>query len=367
MLKKDKDKFLLLDFGRGSIKGIIFQPIKEKIKILNFQEEKIQKYSIFNGKDFEIDIIKKPAEKVINQLGKKEEILKLSKILFFPPDILRAEIFNLSFKRERKDKKIEKEEGRKIHQFILNETERKLFKKEGNQIEILKKKVLIEKISGYKVPLILGFRNGELSFKVLVIFYSQTYSNFFKKIKKNLGLENSKIFHPVESLINLIKRKSLENNQVFIDIGEKNTLISFFKEKEIESIINFPLGGLDFTKELSKILILKENEAEILKENFSQKKLSPNTEMKLKKIFQSPLNLWLKNFREKVGINLFANFYLFGGGSLFPLIKEELEREIKKEKIKFLLSDNLPIENKTNIKFSPKETSSLLKVFYSND
>ncbi len=370
IFKKERNKFLLLDFGRKTVRGVIFQLNNSKVKILNFQEEEIQRHSVFDGMDFELDVVKKTTEKIIEKIGIKKEILKLSKILYFSPDILRAEIFDLSIKRQFKDKKIKKEEDRQICEFVFNEAKKKLFEKQGSQIKILKKKILIEKISGYKVSSILGFKAENLSFKVLIVFCSKSYFDFLEKIKENLNLENSEIFHPIEPLINLINKQFLreETTRIFIDIGEKNTLVSFFG-KEPEFVVDFPAGGSDFTKELCRIFNFKKDEAEILKENFSEKKLSPETEKKLREIFQPSLNFWLENFRkkikEKVNVNnLFADFYLFGGGSLLPLFKEELGKEIGLNKVKFLLPSDLPLKNKTKMKFSIKETSSLLKVFY---
>ena len=62
--KKEKD-FLVLDFGKGSVKGIIFKRSAKKNKILKFQTEKIERFGVFDGKDFEMDIIKQAADKVI--------------------------------------------------------------------------------------------------------------------------------------------------------------------------------------------------------------------------------------------------------------------------------------------------------------
>lgn len=368
MFKNKKKISLLLDLGTDTLKSLIFQFNDPKIKILNFEEEKIQRYSIFNGESFELDIIRRPLKKITKKFDNKKEFSKIPTHLFFTPHLLRAEILNLSFKRKLKDEKIDKEENKQIQEFILNKSREELFKKQGVEIEILKKEILIKKIDGYRVSSFLNLNGKNLTFKVLVVFTTKQNFNFIQKIKESLNFKDLKIFHPIEPLINFTKRQFFnEEVFIFIDIGEKNTLIYFFKNKEIEFVSNFNFGGFEFTQELSKILNLKKERAEILKEDFSLKRLSLETEKRLEKILQPILKSWLENLKKEVkqsfNLSFWPTTYLFGGGSLLPLIKEGLNKELKIKRVKFLLPNELPIENQSKIKFSTKETSSLLKIF----
>jgi len=110
---------------------------------------------------------------------------------------------------------------------------------------------------------------------------------------------------------------------------------------------------------------LRENDAEVLKEDFSKKKLSSKIEKRVEEIILPILNLWEKSFEEKIKdkVKFFVfsgEVYLFGGGGLMPPIKKIITEKLKVEKVKFLLADDLPLRNKTKISFSPQETSSLL-------
>jgi len=365
--KKQKE-ILLLDFGRGSVRGIIFESNK-KNKILNFQTEKIERFGVFDGKDFEMDVVGKAANKLIENLGGESKIFELPKILGFSPDILKAEILNVSFKRESWKGKITEQEQEEIYKFVLAESETELFEKAGKDAEIFKKKILGQKISGYNVPSVVGIEGEELNFKILIVFSSKNYAEFIRAIKKDLHLESAEIFHSVEALNNLAAISAQifnkGNYKMFINVGEKNTLICFFKEN-LESVADFQIGGYDFTKAIAREFNLKEDEAEAIKENFSDGKLSPQVSEKIKETILPVLNLWQENFtqcfKDKMGpFEIAIDPRLFGGASLLPLIKETVFK-----KAEIFLPENLPLQNKTKIIFSAKDTPSLLLTFCNN-
>lgn len=371
--KKEKE-ILLLDFSRGSVRGIIFE-VGKKNKILNFQSEKVERFGVFDGKDFEIDVVKKAANKVIKDLGGETKIFELPKILGFSPDILKAEFFDISFKREPWKGKITEEEQEEIYKFVLNESERKFFEKNGREkeVEIFKKRIIEKKISGYDVPTIVGFEGEELKFKILIVFAFKIYAEFIRELKKDLRLEGAEIFHSVEALNDLalsgLQIFDKGNYKMFLDVGEKNTLICLFREG-LKLVIDFQIGGYDFTKAIMREFNVREDEAEAIKEDFSNGKLSPPVSKKIKEIILPVLNLWQENFtrsiKDKMGpFEVVVELRLFGGGSLLSLIGETVLEKLKIKKYDFFLADHLPLENKSKVIFSAKDTSSLLLTFCS--
>ena len=66
--KKEED-FLVLDFGRSSVKGIIFQPKGKEVVIKDFQTERIERFGVYDGKKFELEIVKKALEEPIRQIA----------------------------------------------------------------------------------------------------------------------------------------------------------------------------------------------------------------------------------------------------------------------------------------------------------
>jgi len=361
--KKKTEDSLVLDFGRSSVKGIVFQARRKKIIIKDFQIEDIDIYGVFDGKDFEVDVVKKATDKVIENLRIKEKFSEIKKIIGFSPDVVKAKVFDISFKREKSKERIDEKEKEEIYTFVFKKSEKELFEEESADIQILKRKILEEKISGYQVPSISGFKGKDLSFRILVIFSSKIQFDFINSLKKKLSLEKAEIFHNAENLIDFLGREN-KTPRIFLDIGARSTSIYFFQET-LESVGQIPVGGYDFTKRISENLGLREDDAEELKKDFSKKKLSPKIEKRVEEIILPVLNFWQKKLEEKIKdrIRLFGfsgEIYLFGGGSLLPLIEKAIKEKFRIDKVKLFSPDNLPLENKTKFSFSSRETSSLL-------
>jgi cell division ATPase FtsA len=371
---KKQEEILLFDFGRGSVKGIIFNA-GEKNKILNFQSEKIEQFGIFDGKNYEMDVIKKATNKLVEKLGGETKISEISKIMLgFSPDILKAEIFNVSIEREPWKANIVKEEQEEIYKSVLDKAEKIFFEKASGDVKIFKKKIIGKKISGYEAPCLVGLNGEKLDFKVLIVYSSENYTEFIRTAKKDLRLERAEIFHSVEALNNLAMTDAQifdkGNYKIFLNMGEKNTLITLFKEN-FNFVADFQIGGYDFTKAIANELGLREDEAEIIKQNFSEGKLKSQVNERIKKIILPVLSHWQENFaqciKNKMGpFEVVVESYLFGGGSLLSLIGEMVLEKLKIKKCDFFLPDNLPLENKTKIIFSAKDTPSLLLTFCSS-
>lgn len=377
-LKVKKEDFLVLDFGKSSVKGLVFRKTQKENIIKKFWCEKIERFGVFNGRDFELEIVKKAADKVIENLGVKKEISRFPTLTGFSPDILKANVFEVSFKREKGADKIGKGEQDKIHEAVFLRARKKLFQKvqkkykqEPGDLQILKENILESKISGYKVQSLLGFRGENFTFRVLIIFALRDSFKFALGITDSLKLKSPQIIHLVEGLINVQKLKH-DSPRVFLDIGARTTQVFSFSS-ELRFVNEFEVGGYDFSKALWENLGLTEDETEVLKERFSKNQLSPKARRKLENVLSLTLELWLNSFQEKfkeeVGGFYFLpqRIFLLGGGSLLPGIKEALQKgniddvgSHQAMKVKFLDVQDFNLKNKTGVSLDARAIPAVL-------
>jgi len=381
LFKQKNKEFLVLDLSPSSVKGLVFEKKEGKNLIKKFARESIERFGVFDGKDFEFEIIKNAVDKVLGNLGIKNRPSQFYGIVGISPSILKIKILKADFKRDRESERISKREQKEIYQDVLKKVESKLFKeierKKGmiaSDFHVFKKLILEEKISGYEVSSIFGLRGKDLTFKVLIIFCQNKYFDLIKKLKETLPLRRFNIFHEAEGLIKVYKPD--ENpNRIFVDIGEISTLIFFFG-KTLEHVEEIPMGGYDFSRELSKILNLTETEAESLKERISKDQLSAGVKEKIEKFLSPMLDVWLSCLKKKIRGSrrdfypFSQKIFIFGGGSLLPGIKKSIEKISSKDsyggqstKVDFLLPDNLALINKTKSHFSVRETPIILLTF----
>ena len=327
--QKEKD-YLILDVSTYSIKGLIFSPAERKIK--KYSCQKIERSGVVNGRDFEFEVIKNSFQKISKELNFSKRVPNLKVKITFSPDILKARLIEIRIKRE-KEGRIEKKEKEEIYQEVFfrakKQAEKEAFQKFNwlaQEIEIVKVEIIEEQISGYLVPTILGQRGEDLVFKVLVIFFQKDWVSWLNILRKILSIKEIEICHEVEGLVRYFQEIN-DSGKIFVDIGQKSTAIFGFKET-LEFIEEFSIGGEEFTKLLKEDLGINEREAEVLKEEFSQEKLSVGAQKKIEGILKKGLENWLESFERMVKekfLSFSGEILLFGGGSLLPQIRTSIQ------------------------------------------
>lgn len=361
--KKKERSWLGLDFGEDSVKGIVFRVFSNKSEIKNYQEQKLERFGVFDGKEFEKDLFKKAFSKLIEKLGIKEQFPKFPKRITFSTNLLKAKIFSFSFQRKKEREKITEKEREEIYNFVLEKAQKEITKRD--EFEILKKKIIEQKVGGYLVSSLTNLRGKNLDFKILTLFSSRSDFQLIESLKKELFLQKGEISHRLEGVSEFLRSKK-ENSGIFIGVEARATLIGFF-QKTLIKVVDFPIGWQNFSQKISQQLGVRKKEGEEIIEKFSKDQFSSEIKEKIKKIIEPIFDQWEKKLREELKQELsFAGFpqkvYLFGGGTILSGLKERIEKieKIKEGKVNFLFPADLPIENQTLTPFSLKETSSLL-------
>ncbi len=224
----------------------------------------------------------------------KKELEKIKGFVFLTGSLVNSEIKVFSFQRKGK-KKISKKEKKDI----IDKIKKEFLPKDYYFAEL---KVLERKIQGYKVNDLLGYNGKKVEVKVLINFSNELemIEKTFKKVK-------------VISLAELIFK--LNSNSLIIDVGGEKTDIYDLEKNSVSFV---PIGGKFFTELIAKKLNINLKDARILKEKYSEKKLSLVVEKKIKKIIDK------KDFFEKFDLPSKPK-YLLGGGSLLPEVKSFFE------------------------------------------
>ena len=378
--RKQKD-FLVLDFGTSSVKGLIFEK-REKVNLIKkFSMGEIEKFGVLSAGDFESAIVKKATQKVIDELGIQKRISEMPILVGFSPKILKARIIELPFKRKNKGQKITREEEQRIYRSVLKEAEKQVFDQFQEEsgiipqdLEILKKEVLENRISGYDVRSLSGHMGENLDFKILIILGLKDNLKIFQQLKTFLGSKDINPFHEIEGLCSIAARN--ENlTGIFLDIGKEFTQI-FSVKKGVEWIEEFPTGGAIFTREICQNLGLTEKEGEDLKQRFFKNQLSEGVRQRIENLVSETSKIWFSQLKEKLKkkAKLYSpfpgTFYLMGGGSLFPDLKKVLEEESFGDlplpqvlKVNFLRIEDLPLEIQGSNSLGAQALPSILLTF----
>lgn len=387
---KKGECFLVLDIGTEAVKSLIFQKENEKIVILGYSVKEIERFGAFNGRgDFEEGIIKRAVSKSVEETlqnflqnpGKQARLparqaKPKSIILGLPANILKARVVFKNLERKESKGVISREEEKEILKTALDEAQKEVFKlfaeKLGflpSDIRFIHLEILEIKINGYKVPQLYGYAGENLDFRILTVFLPKHYLEKFDKIIKSLNLEILRITHPA---LNLTKVFGAEiPTGLFLDVGGDISQIFIIRDGQLDGIEEFEIGGNIFSRAISESLGISEKEARLLKEKYADKLLSEDTRGRIKEIFSQSLGGWFSALKSKLfsEISLIPqDFFLFGGGSLLPEVKDILEEGnwgelsvFKSPRVKMVSPKDLKIfEDRTNKLTTPRDISILL-------
>lgn len=336
-LSKKKEKlFLVLDVGTEAIKILVCRKDNSKVAVLRAATQYFERYGVFNGKIFEVNVIKKSVLKAIEQVQSQgQNLKKLPVLLTLSPNLLKARTSLQSFEQNEGLKtKISKTQEKAIFQQVFKKAQEEIYQRFSKEsgilpkdIEMISLRILEMKINGYSVSRLQGYNGKDLEIRVLATFSLKYYLESIKRIFADLELKIFKIVHLAESLPLAFFNEEVNGkigNSVFFDIGGEISQFFLVKRGNLEQINELRVGGKAFSQKISDALGIDEESARILKERYASKLLSLEVRQRIRKTLSLEKRVWQQDLELKIGRISSSNIQLFGGASLLPEIQELL-------------------------------------------
>lgn len=333
--KTKKECFLALDIGTEAVKALVFERLLDTAQ---------GKYSILGSALEYFDELKPfDRDKVITK-AKEEAVIAAGRVpgsllLGLPANILRSRVDFQVVSRKNPKKIIDKEEEAHLRQSIFKETEKKVAERFAaasgilpQDIHFINLEILEIKIDGYEIPCTFGYSGKNLEFRILATFLPKDYFTNSLMIAADLGFKTQKIINPIKIFPEIMK----VSDGTFLDIGGDVTQICLVKNNKIDLINEFGRGGKDFTRAISETLGMRYQEAKTLKERHSRGELTEGARKRIEEMLISACREWSLAFRAKLKAakgSVPSDFFLLGGGSLLPEIKELIGDKAKAVKL----------------------------------
>jgi len=314
---------LVLDIGTEAIKAGFLK---------NTAIHYYDRFGSFSGRDPGKEMIKKAISEALEEVQGKEKAKTKDVLVGLPPGALKVRTSYQALERKNSREPISQKEAEKIQQDIFKKGREKIgeifFQEAGislRDLAFLDEFSLGTKIDGYSVPRLVGYRGKRVGAAIFSVFSPKNYLEKFRRIFKDLNLEVLKISHPGQYLPKLFKDI---NEGIFIDVGGEVTQVFIVKNNNLSEIFDFPIGGRDFSKALSRTIGLSEEKARLFKESYAHKETTEETRARIHEIFSEVAEDWFFGLRDALrrftGLRP-SEIRLFGGGSQLPEISEILE------------------------------------------
>ncbi len=394
--KKEDEVLLALDVGTEFVKAVLFT-VEEGatfIKVLGLGRSRQNSSAMKGAMVINIEQVVNACDRAIGEaLSQADETMsKLLDTEYVTPapekvllgiagELVKGVTIMADYTREEADAKIEQREidevltSVKEHSFAqaLQDISEEIGI-EAKRLQEINTKINATYIDGVQVDHPLGMTGENISYRVFSTFAPSLHMNSLKEIASQLGLEILSIEVEPYAIARAVKgAKDDKFSAVIIDIGGGTTDIAVVDHGSVVATKMFAYGGKVFTKRIAGRLKMQIEEAEQVKVDYGNGKISGAQARTLREMLTRDSLVWAQGVELSLAEvedidNYPQTFYLCGGGSGLPEIKESLQEYgwlqslpfAKHPKIQHLYPKQLDdIEDLTNSIDAPEDVAPL--------
>lgn len=344
---KSKNTLLALDIGTESVKALIFSfDNKEEKIIISGASKKMHRLEDIHGDViFNVDGVVETCRQAIKEVEAMANIKCLKVIVSMGGEHVKNITNISSFDREDPRIKISLNELQslicKSQNGITEAAEKNLKEKKWKEKRLIGADVVDFSIDGYRVINPINFKGKNIKISVSNSYITEEQFKLIENILSKLNLNLSNVSYGPYAVLKAIGAQDVMNfNALFIDVGGGMTDVVAVRNRNIEDSRLFIFGGKAFTKSIANELGVSFSEAEEIKLNHSENKISGYLKERVEKSIKSDCDIWSSGIGlslEELSKNnlLPSKIFLYGGGSQLPQIKMALERLLKINKFSF--------------------------------
>ncbi|MCA9379932.1 pilus assembly protein PilM [Candidatus Dojkabacteria bacterium] len=351
--KTDNEVLLALDVGTEFVKAVIFT-VEEgdtSIKVLGYGRSRQHGSAMKGAMVINIDHVVNACDRAIGEaLNHADEIMSKElgveyvtpapeKVLLgIAGELVKGVTIIADYSREEPDVKIEQREIDEvitsIKEYSFNQAINDISEETGietKRLQEINSKINATYIDGVQVDRPLGMTGENISYRVFSTFAPSLHLNSLKEIASQLGLEILTIEVEPYAIARAVKdAKSEKFSAVIIDIGGGTTDIAVIERGSVIATKMFAYGGKVFTKRISNKLKVQIEDAEKIKVDYSNGAVNETQARAIREMLTKDCLVWAQgvelSLSEIEDIDSYPTvFYLCGGGSGLPEIKESLQ------------------------------------------
>lgn len=351
--KTDNEVLLALDVGTEFVKAVIFtvEDGDTSIKVLGYGRSRQHGSAMKGAMVINIEHVVNACDKAIGEaLNHADEIMSKElgveyvtpapekALLGIAGELVKGVTIIADYSREEPDVKIEQKEIDEvitsIKEYSFNQAINDISEETGietKRLQEINTKINATYIDGVQVDRPLGMTGENISYRVFSTFAPSLHLNSLKEIASQLGLEILSIEVEPYAVARAVKdAKNEKFSAVIIDIGGGTTDIAVVDRGSVIATKMFAYGGKVFTKRISNKLKVQIEDAEKIKIDYSNGAVNETQARAIREMLTKDCLVWAQgvelSLSEIEDIDNYPTvFYLCGGGSGLPEIKESLQ------------------------------------------
>lgn len=344
---------LALDIGSEFVKALIFRIEENHGFVIGYSKVRQKIGDMAAGTVANIAGVTETAAAAMDQAARSAGVQPEQAVMGIAGELVRGATTTISYTRENPQLRIELPELRAIVQRVqtraFDRVRRELARDTGHaeiDVKLVNAAVIDSKIDGQRSSNPIGFQGSEVTLSVFNSFAPLVHFGALQTIAAELELDLLTIAAEPFAVARSLPDEDV--SAIFIDVGGGTTDLALLRGGGELTTKMFAVGGRTFTKRIAHTLNISQAEAEQIKLDYSQNKLSERRQKIVENALAGDVDVWASGVEvalaEMMGESeLPPKILLCGGGSRLPEIKKILSDP------KF--AQNLPFRGKPTVKF----------------
>lgn len=329
---------MVLDIGTDMIKALVCESEGTKVKVLGVGKKQQKTGDMQSGVVTDICSVITNCHFAIREAERMAGITTERMILGIAGELVKGATSTTTYVRKDANNKIDLSELKNIVHKIqwrsFDMVRAQLAHETGyNEIDVklVNAAIVDVRIDGYRVSNPIGFQGKEVTLSIFNAFAPLVHYGALQTIAAEIDKELLAIAAEPYALARSLNHDEGDNfGAIFIDVGAGTTDIALVMDGSVRGTKMFTLGGRTFTKRLAQNLNISFQEAEEIKNSYSNDKLERQSHRIVREGMKEDCDVWLSGvvltLEEFNDIEVFpSKILLSGGGSHLPEVKEALE------------------------------------------
>lgn len=349
---------LVLDIGTEFVKALIYRIEEGHGFVIAYLKVRQKSGDMLAGTVANIAGVTETCATAIEQASRMADTQPEQAVMGIAGELVRGATTTISYTRENPKVRIDMPELRAIVQRVqtraFDRVRRELARDTGHSeidVKLVNAAVIEAQIDGQRVSNPLGFQGQEVTLSVFNSFAPLVHFGALQTIAAELELDLLTIAAEPFAVARCLPEENLA--AIFVDVGGGTTDIALAQDGELTTKM-FAVGGRTFSKRIAHALNVSLTEAERIKLDYSQNKLSERRQKIIQNALAEDVEVWLAGIQlalaeMTVVEKLPTKIFLCGGGAKLPELKRALAREEwaqalpfqQRPRVKFLVPDDV--------------------------
>lgn len=330
----DGNVVLALDIGSEFVKALIYRIEEGHGFVIGYSKVRQKMGDMAAGTVANIAGVTEAAGVAIEQAARSAGVQPEQAVMGIAGELVRGATTTITYTREKPELRIEMPELRAIVQRVqsraFDRVRRELARDTGHaeiDVKLVNAAVIDSKIDGQRSSNPIGFQGSEVALSVFNSFAPLVHFGALQTIAAELELDLLTIAAEPFAVARSLPDEDV--SAIFIDVGGGTTDLALVHGGGELTTKMFAVGGQNFTKRIAHTLNISHAEAERIKLEYAQNKLSERRQKIISNALAGDVEVWAAGVEvalaEMIGeLELPPRILLCGGGSRLPEIKKIL-------------------------------------------